>query len=124
MKKTQSVPKLKDNLRVGYQFLGKSTYQNIYNQPNPEDYTKKTKVVEKLSKDALYKHQFGIFYHNVETIYRKDLSQKQMNTECPAKAALRKKMQGASCGAKANLSENANFKALSPEFHAISTAKH
>lgn len=34
-----------DNLKPGDLWLGKTTYNNFYKQPNPEDYAKKYKIV-------------------------------------------------------------------------------
>lgn len=46
------------------------------------------------------------------------------NPLCPAKILLETKAQGAFRDTKGNFAENADFKALSPDFHAISTSKH
>ena len=40
--------KINDNLKSTNLWLGKSTYGNFFNQPNPEDYAKKVKNVDKL----------------------------------------------------------------------------
>lgn len=37
--------KINDNLKTPNLWLGKSTYGNFFNQPNPEDYAKKVKNV-------------------------------------------------------------------------------
>ena len=43
---------------------------------------------------------------------------------CPAKTKLETKVKGLFTNSKAKFTENTDFKALSPEFHAISTSKH
>lgn len=40
--------RINDNLKSTNLWLGKSTYGNFFNQPNPEDYAKKVKNVDKL----------------------------------------------------------------------------
>ena len=46
------------------------------------------------------------------------------NPLCPAKIMLETKAQGFFGESKGNFAENTDFKALSPQFHAISTSKH
>lgn len=43
---------------------------------------------------------------------------------CPAKVILETKSKGFFSDTKAKFNENADFKALDPNFHAISTSKH
>ena len=43
---------------------------------------------------------------------------------CPAKTKLETKVKGMFTNSKAKFTENSDFKAFSPEFHAISTSKH
>lgn len=40
--------RLNDNLKTGSLWLGQTSYGNNYRQPNPEDFAKKVKNVEKL----------------------------------------------------------------------------
>ncbi len=49
---------------------------------------------------------------------------KQDTAVCPAKVMLESKDQGKFYQSRNTFSENADFKALNPEFHAISTAPH
>ena len=58
-----------------------------------------------------------------ETIYKNDFI-KQATPVCPAKVMLESKDQGKFFQSRANFSENTDFKALNPEFHAISTSPH
>ena len=48
-----------DNLKSNNLFLGKSTYGNFFQQPNPEDYAPKVKNVEKLEATPNYNRQYG-----------------------------------------------------------------
>lgn len=41
--------------------MGKTTYGNFFQQPNPEDYVKRNKNIDKLSQDPKYGHQYGKF---------------------------------------------------------------
>lgn len=36
--------KIPDNLKTGNMWMGKTTYGNFFQQPNPEDYAKKNKI--------------------------------------------------------------------------------
>lgn len=56
--------KISDNLKSTNLWLGKSTYGNFFNQPNPEDYAKKVKNVEKLEEVPHYGKQYGILILN------------------------------------------------------------
>jgi len=42
--------------------MGKTTYGNFFQQPNPEDYSKRSKNIDKLENDPKYGHQYGIYY--------------------------------------------------------------
>lgn len=59
----------------------------------------------------------------IETTYRNDFLGERKEV-CPAKTILETKNKGAFTNSKAKFSENTDFKAMSPEFHAISTSKH
>ena len=59
----------------------------------------------------------------LETTYR-NLYLGEKKEVCPAKLRLESKVKGQFTNSKAKFSENTDFKALSPEFHAISTSKH
>ena len=48
-----------DNLKTGSNWYGESTYGNKFREPNPEDYAKKYKIVEKLDDKPNDKHQYG-----------------------------------------------------------------
>ena len=52
--------KAEDNLKSTNLWLGRSTYGNFFNQPNPEDYAKKVKNVEKLEENPNYSKQYGM----------------------------------------------------------------
>lgn len=43
---------------------------------------------------------------------------------CPAKVKLETIQKGTFSNSKGRFSENSDFKAMSPEYHAISTSKH
>lgn len=68
-------------------WMGKTTYGNFFQQPNPEDYTKRNKNTEKLQTDPKYRHQYGTFYPNLETTYRNSFIS-PIPTICPAKIEL------------------------------------
>lgn len=105
-----------DQLRTGSNWFGKTTYGDFFSNPNPEYFAKKVKVVEKKEDNPDYSRQY-------ETVYKNDFVGKK-NPLCPAKILLETKAQGAFRDTKGNFAENADFKALSPDFHAISTSKH
>ena len=39
--------------------MGRTTYGSLFNHPNPEDYSKRQKIVEKLEVNPNYNHQYG-----------------------------------------------------------------
>ena len=53
--------KIPDNLKTGSNWFGSTTYGNVFQQPNPEDYAKKYKITEKLDEKPDDKHQYGKF---------------------------------------------------------------
>ena len=53
--------RIPDNLKSTNLWLGKSTYGNFFQQPNPEDYAPKVKNVEKLEISPNYSKQYGRF---------------------------------------------------------------
>lgn len=59
----------------------------------------------------------------LETTYKNDFIKKD-TTVCPAKIYLESSGQGVFNETKSKFNENADFKAMSPNFHAISTSKH
>ena len=48
-----------DCLKTGNNWYGSSTYGNVFQQPNPEDYAKKYKIIEKLDFKHDDPHQYG-----------------------------------------------------------------
>lgn len=58
----------------------------------------------------------------IETSYRNNFLAKGQGV-CPAKTELESKQKGKFRDSKTNFKENADYKALSPEFQAISTGK-
>lgn len=60
---------------------------------------------------------------NIETTYRNNYLGERKDV-CPAKTKLETKIKGFFTNSKAKFSENTDYKALSPEYHAISTSKH
>ena len=48
-----------DQLKTGYNWFGKTTYENFYNNPNPEYFAKKVKLIEKLDTKHQFAHQYG-----------------------------------------------------------------
>lgn len=112
-----------DQLKTGYNWFGKTTYGAFFNSPNPEYHAKKAKMVEKRNDNIGFDHMYGKFWINSETVYRNDFIPKE-NPLCPAKVQLETKDKGSKVDAKHSFAENSDFKALSPEFHAISTSKH
>jgi hypothetical protein len=81
------------------------------------------KVIEKKEENPDFVHQYGKDKFNLETTYKNDFN-KKATPICPAKVYLESKGQGAFSGTKSKFNENADFKAMSPNFHAISTSKH
>jgi hypothetical protein len=51
--------KLNDNLRIGSNWLGSSTYRNMFQKPNPESYLPILKISEKLTLNPPDHNQFG-----------------------------------------------------------------
>lgn len=64
-----------------------------------------------------------LIYLYLETTYKNDFVKKD-NPICPAKVYLETKAQGLYSGTKSKFNENADFKAMSPNFQAISISKH
>lgn len=60
--RNQESGKNPDNLKTGYNWYGATTYGNYFKQPNPEDYAKKYKIIEKREENPDYNHQYGNFY--------------------------------------------------------------
>jgi hypothetical protein len=60
--RNQESGKNRDNLKTGYNWYGATTYGNYFKQPNPEDYAKKYKIIEKREENPDYNHQYGSFY--------------------------------------------------------------
>jgi hypothetical protein len=112
-----------DQLRTGSNWYGKTTYGDFYSNPNPEYFAKKVKVVEKKEDNPDFSRQYCNNFFISETIYKNDFIPKS-NPLCPAKIYLETKAQGSFNETKGSFAENTDFKALSPEFHAISTSKH
>lgn len=82
-----------DQLRTGSNWFGKTTYENFFNNPNPEYFAKKVKMIEKLQEKPGYSRQYGKIIYYLETIYKNDFIPKQ-NPLCPAKIHLETKGQG------------------------------
>jgi hypothetical protein len=57
--KTEKVP---DNLKSRDLWMGKTTYGNFFQQPNPEDYAKRNRTHDKLNNDPKYGRQYGKIY--------------------------------------------------------------
>lgn len=56
---TQKIP---DNLKSNNLWLGNTTYGKFFNQPNPEDYAKKIKNIEKLEYNPRFGRQYGKYF--------------------------------------------------------------
>lgn len=56
--RTEKIP---DNLKSRDLWMGKTTYGNFFQQPNPEDYAKRKKNLQKLEDNPNYNHQYGIY---------------------------------------------------------------
>jgi hypothetical protein len=63
-----------------------------------------------------------LFVINVETVYKNDFLKTGI-TMCPAKQKLETKIKGQMSGSKGKFIENSDFKAFSPDFHALSLSK-
>ena len=50
-----------DNLKTGTNWFGNSHYSDKFREPNPEDYAKKYKIIEKKEENPDYCHQYGKF---------------------------------------------------------------
>jgi hypothetical protein len=48
-----------DQLRTGSNWFGKTTYESFFNNPNPEYFAKKAKIVDKLQENPDYSRQYG-----------------------------------------------------------------
>lgn len=66
--------------------MGKTTYGNFFQQPNPEDYAKRNKNREKLEDNPNYGHQY-------ETTYKNSFLG-PVPAVCPAKISLETKSKG------------------------------
>jgi hypothetical protein len=51
-----------DQLKTGYNWMGKTTYGSFYNNPNPEYHAKKVKMIEKKEDNPDFGHQYGTFF--------------------------------------------------------------
>lgn len=67
------------------------------------------------------KLRFSKYIHNLGTNYKSDYTEKA-SPVCPAKLQLQQSMRFSEL--KSKLSENGDFKTMTPNFHAISTSKH
>lgn len=67
-----------DQLKTGYDWLGSTTYDNFFAQPNPEYHAKKVKVIEKKMERPGDKMQFS------RTTYGSDF-RKKGSAICPAR---------------------------------------
>lgn len=61
-----------DNLKTGTNWFGNSHYSDKFREPNPEDYAKKYKIIEKKEDNPDYCHQYG----NIHSNYRNHLWKK------------------------------------------------
>lgn len=50
-----------DQLKTGYDWLGKTTYGDFFGNPNPEYMAKKVKVLEKKEDNPDFSRQYGTF---------------------------------------------------------------
>lgn len=75
-----------DQLKTGYNWMGKTTYGSFYNNPNPEYHAKKVKIIEKKEDNPDFGHQY-------ETVYKNDFIPKK-NPLCPSKVILETKSKG------------------------------
>lgn len=117
-----SLERTPDNLKQSNLWFGKTTYGSNFRAPNPEDYANKIKLSEKLNDEPKYPRQYGTSFNNLETIYKNDFLS-NVSTVCPAKIALESKIKGQLSTQKGKFSENMDYKALSPEYHALSLSK-
>ncbi len=53
--------------------MGKTTYGNFFQQPNPEDYAKRNKNREKLEDNPNYGHQYGTNLSNIRNNIQEQL---------------------------------------------------
>ena len=70
-----------------------------------------------------FAHQYGKDMVYLETTYKNDFIKKS-NPVCPAKIFIESKGEGMFSSTKSHFNENSDFKAMSPNFQAISTAKN
>ena len=49
---------ISDQLKTGYRWLGKTTYGDFFNNPNPEYFAKKAKIVEKKEDNPNFNRQY------------------------------------------------------------------
>ena len=63
----------KDQLKTGYNWMGKTTYGSFYNNPNPEYHAKKVKINEKKEDNPDFKHQYGNFLF-IQKLYIRTIS--------------------------------------------------
>jgi len=47
-----------DQLRAKSNWYGRTTYENFYNNPNPEYFAKKVKILQKLDEKLGFNHQY------------------------------------------------------------------
>ena len=88
-----SLGKTPDNFRCGAPWLGKTTYGNSFQAPNPENYANRIRFSEKVEVDPKFKHQYGTFMCNSETVYKNDFLNAG-SRECRAKRILEGIMRG------------------------------
>jgi hypothetical protein len=84
---------------------------------------KKWKLLKRKNKIPITYINMVRFDLSLETTYKTDFIKKNTPV-CPAKIFLESNGQGTFTSSKSNFNENADFKAMSPNFHAISTSKH
>lgn len=112
---------VKDSIKPGDTFLGSTTYRSSFQKPDG-DYRNPWLATRRSCEDPNFNHQYGSVFYNSETTYRNDYLRNQP-TMCPAKIELETRSKGFLRSSKMTFQENADFKAMDPEFHAISTSK-
>jgi hypothetical protein len=58
-RKREQWDRVRDNLKTGSSWFGSTTYGNSFKCPNPEDYSSKRRVSEKLELSPNFSHQYG-----------------------------------------------------------------
>ena len=85
--------KMQDTIKVGSVWLGETSYGKNFKQPNPEDFARKVKNVEKLEENPRFGRQYRNKWVKVETTYKNNFLG-QGTTMCPAKVKLETQMKG------------------------------